>query len=120
MKRLFALFLSFCLLAGSLTACAAPTLVPTAEPTSTPAPSTSTPCAADALSKLHWFGTSAILYNGSQKIYFDPISLTGTFPPADIILITHAHTDHWSVNDLKKIIGPKTTLIISPSVKVAY
>ncbi len=122
MKRLFALFLLFCVLAGLLTACAAPTLAPTAtpEPTATPVPSTPTASAADVLSKLHWFGTSAILYNGSQKIYFDPISLAGTFPPADIILITHAHTDHWSVNDLKKIISPKTTLIISPSVKIAY
>ncbi len=116
MKRLCALFLLFCLLAALLTACAAPaTLVPTAQPTPTSAPS-----AADVVSKLHWFGTSAILYNGSQKIYFDPITLDGTLPPANIILITHAHTDHWSVPDLKKIIGPKTTLIISPAVSVAY
>ncbi len=120
MKRLFALFLLFCLLAGSLTACATPTLAPTAVPTSTPVPSTPTASPADALSKLHWFGTSAILYNGSQKIYFDPVTLAGTLPPADIILITHAHTDHWSVKDLKQIIGKNTTLIISPAVSVAY
>lgn len=119
MKHLFALLLCFCL----LTACtAAPTLAPTAtaEPAATPVPPTPIPAASDVVSKLHWFGTSAILYNGTQKIYFDPISLAGTFPPADIVLITHAHTDHWSVNDLKKIIGPNTTLIISPNVSVAY
>src|SRR5512136_2753980 len=99
MKRLFAFFLLFCLLAGSLTACAAPpTPAPTAIPTSTPVPPPPTPTAspAEAVSKLHWFGTSAILYNGSQKIYFDPITLAGTLPTADIILITHAHSDHWS------------------------
>jgi L-ascorbate metabolism protein UlaG (beta-lactamase superfamily) len=123
MKRLFALSLCLCILTGLLAACAAaPTLAPTAtaEPTATPVPSTPIPAPAEAVSKLHWFGTSAILYNGSQKIYFDPISLAGPVPLADIILITHAHTDHWSVSDLKKIVGPNTTLIIAPAVSVAY
>ncbi len=123
MKRIFALFLSGCLLASWMTACAAPataTPAPTAAPTSTPVPPTPTLSPLDAASKLHWFGTSAILYNGSQKIYFDPVTLSGTPPPADIILVTHAHSDHWSVNDLKQIIGPNTTLIVSSNVKGAY
>ncbi len=123
MKRILALSLSCCLLASWITACVAPatpTPAPTAEPTSTPVPPTPTLSPADAASKLHWFGTSAILYNGSQKIYFDPISLSGTLPPADLILVTHVHSDHWSVNDLKQIIGPNTTLIISPNVSTAY
>jgi L-ascorbate metabolism protein UlaG (beta-lactamase superfamily) len=72
------------------------------------------------VSKLHWFGTSAILYNGSQVIYFDPITLSGELPPADIILVTHAHTDHWSVKDIQQIIGPNTTLVISPNVSGVY
>ncbi len=74
----------------------------------------------DIVSKLHWFGTSAVLYSGSQHIYFDPVTLSGTLPTADLILVTHAHGDHWSVNDLKKIIGPETKLVISPSVSTAY
>ncbi len=123
MKRILTLFLSCCLLASWITACAAPatpTPASTTEPTPTPVPPTPALSPVDAVSRLHWFGTSAILYNGSQKIYFDPISLAGTLPPADIILITHAHTDHWSVNDLKQIIGPNTTLIISRAVSVVY
>jgi L-ascorbate metabolism protein UlaG (beta-lactamase superfamily) len=69
---------------------------------------------------LHWFDTVAFLYHGSQNIYFDPIGLVGNLPPADLILITHAHTDHWSIADIKKIIGPNTTLIISPNMSVVY
>lgn len=123
MKRILALLLSGCLLVSWMTACVAPatpTPAPTAEPTSTPVPPTPTLSPQDAAGRLHWFGTSAILYNGSQKVYFDPVSLSGTLPPADIILVTHAHSDHWSVNDLKQIIGPKTTLIVSPNVSAAY
>ena len=70
----------------------------------------------DTVSKLHWFGTSAILYHGSQNIYFDPVTLEGILPPADIILISHAHADHADLESLKKIIVPGTILIISPNV----
>jgi L-ascorbate metabolism protein UlaG (beta-lactamase superfamily) len=60
------------------------------------------------------------LYNGSQVIYFDPVNLSGTLPPADLVLVTHGHSDHWSVNDLKKIISRDTKLVISPNVSTAY
>jgi L-ascorbate metabolism protein UlaG (beta-lactamase superfamily) len=73
-----------------------------------------------AAAKLHWFGTSAFLYNGSKVVYFDPISLDGSLPQADLILVTHAHNDHWSVADLQKIIGPKTVLVIGPNVSTSY
>jgi L-ascorbate metabolism protein UlaG (beta-lactamase superfamily) len=79
-----------------------------------------TPSLQDALGKLHWFGTSAFLYNGSKVIYFDPIALNGNLPKADLILVSHAHSDHWSDADIKKIIGPNTTLIISPDIASSY
>ncbi len=118
MKRIFALSLC-CFLVSWMTACAAPPAEAPAPTLMSPTP-TATPSPADAVSKLHWFGTSAVLYNGSQVIYFDPITLSGELPIADIVLITHAHTDHWSVKDLKQIIGPDTTLVISPNVTTVY
>lgn len=117
MKRIFALALFCCLLVSWITACAAP---PTEAPTPTSVPPTPTPEPVDPVSRLHWFGTSDVLYNGSQIIYFDPITLSGELPTADIILITHAHSDHWSLNDLKQIVGPNTTLVISPNVTAVY
>jgi L-ascorbate metabolism protein UlaG (beta-lactamase superfamily) len=65
---------------------------------------------------LHFFGTAAFLYNGSRIIYFDPVTLGGSLPKADLILVTHGHSDHWSVPDIQKIVGPNTTLIIGPNV----
>jgi L-ascorbate metabolism protein UlaG (beta-lactamase superfamily) len=117
MKRTLSFFLLISLLAVWMAGCAP---AAKAEPTPTPVPATPTQSPMDAVSKLHWFGTSAILYNGSKVIYFDPISLDGKLPQADLILVTHAHSDHWSVADLKKIIGPNTTLIIGPIVSASY
>lgn len=96
------------------------TPAPTPTPIPTPIPATPTPSPMDALRKLHWFGTSAFLYNGSKVIYFDPISLDGKLPQADLIMVSHAHNDHWSVVDLKKVIGPQTILIIGPIVSANY
>jgi L-ascorbate metabolism protein UlaG (beta-lactamase superfamily) len=73
-----------------------------------------------SIAKLHWFGTSAILYLGSKNIYFDPVMLEGNLPPADIILISHAHSDHADLESLKKINVPGTVLIISPNVNDFY
>jgi L-ascorbate metabolism protein UlaG (beta-lactamase superfamily) len=104
MKRtiLFFLFVSLVMIAGCT-------------PAATTGP-TPTPTTQDILDKLHFFGSAAFLYHGTKTIYFDPVNLDGNLPPADLILVTHGHNDHMSVNDIKKVIGPKTTLIISPNV----
>jgi hypothetical protein len=124
MKRTISFFLFISLVMVWVAGCTpAATAVPTPTPlppTATPIPATPTPSAQDAINKLHWFGTATFLYHGSQNIYFDPIALAGNLPPADLILITHAHTDHWSVADIQKVAGPNTTLIISPGMSKAY
>ena len=119
MKRSLFFFLFISLLLGVQPGCKPPAS-PAPAGTPTPLPAAPTPTPQDAVSKLHWFGTSAFLYNGSKVIYFDPISLNGKLPKADLILVTHAHNDHWSVADLKKVIGPQTTLIIAPIVSPTY
>ena len=126
MKRSLFFFLIISIMLFGIAGCApavtaqpspAPTPVP---PTVSPIPPTATPSLQAVLGKLHWFGTSAFLYNGSKVIYFDPIALDGNLPKADLILVSHAHSDHWSVADIEKIIGPNTTLIISPNISSFY
>ena len=120
MKRRIVLALFGCILiVAAISACAA-SVTPEPTPTPTAVPPTPTFSPSDLVSKMHWFGTSSILYHGSQDIYFDPVTLSGELPVADIILVSHAHSDHWSVDDLVKIIGPDTKLVISPNITLAY
>ena len=103
------------------------TATATIEPASPPVETTSAPETAAPVSnlpavveKMHWFGISSILYHGTKNIYFDPVMIEGNVPPADIILISHAHDDHANLEDLKRILSPNSVLIISPNVEGFY
>ncbi len=64
---------------------------------------------------LNWLGhASFCLKAGSKTIYFDPYKLSGTPAPADIILVTHDHFDHCSVEDIEKIQTSNTVIVTEP------
>ncbi len=50
---------------------------------------------------------------GSKLVYIDPFKVTKR-DEADIVLISHEHFDHLSLEDLEKVIMPGTTLVASP------
>ncbi len=52
-------------------------------------------------------------------IYSDPvgdISAYASFPPADLILVTHHHGDHYKPDTLAGIVGGNTQIIVNPTV----
>jgi L-ascorbate metabolism protein UlaG (beta-lactamase superfamily) len=63
------------------------------------------------LDALHWLGHSGIRITGTKTIVIDPYHIAGR-EPADIILITHEHYDHMSLEDIQKIRTDKTTFIV--------
>jgi L-ascorbate metabolism protein UlaG (beta-lactamase superfamily) len=67
------------------------------------------------LQKLHWLGHDSFRLDGPPVIYFDPWKLPPGSPLADVILVSHDHYDHLSAGDVKKVSGPKTTVIANPS-----
>jgi L-ascorbate metabolism protein UlaG (beta-lactamase superfamily) len=53
---------------------------------------------------------------GSKVIYTDPFKTTKA-DEADIVLISHEHFDHLSLEDLQRVTTPRTTLVASSSCK---
>jgi L-ascorbate metabolism protein UlaG (beta-lactamase superfamily) len=61
--------------------------------------------------KMHWLGQATVKIEADNKvIYFDPLQIKKA-EQADVILITYAHQDHFSPNDLEKLVTEKTVLI---------
>ncbi|MGC8699468.1 MAG: MBL fold metallo-hydrolase [Candidatus Micrarchaeia archaeon] len=58
-----------------------------------------------------WIGHAAFLIEGEQRIYIDPYKLSRNFGSANVIFITHSHYDHLSLDDIKRIAGPETTIV---------
>lgn len=59
-------------------------------------------------------GHACVKIKGNKTIYVDPFQLGNEEEIADLILITHGHYDHCSVEDIKKVSSGKTTVILTP------
>jgi len=72
------------------------------------------------MENINWFGHSSFYFvnENGRKIYFvDPFQLNGRAKEkADLILITHAHPDHFSPSDIDNIINNQTIIIAPPDV----
>ena len=63
------------------------------------------------LENIHWLGHDTFRLDGSSTIYIDPWKLPAGARPADLILVTHDHFDHFSAADIASIGSARTTLI---------
>lgn len=64
--------------------------------------------------EIKWLGHSGFLIQNSKIIYVDPFKIKSNLPKADVILITHSHYDHCSVEDIEKIVKENTRIFITP------
>lgn len=55
---------------------------------------------------------SSIRFNKGLIIYFDPFKINKDYHDADIIFITHSHYDHYSEEDISKVIKDNTTIVV--------
>ena len=56
------------------------------------------------LDRFTWFKQSAFLWSGDDlKVYIDPWGVSEGSPEADVVFITHAHFDHFSLEDIARI-----------------
>mgnify|MGYP004499424855 CR=1 FL=1 len=55
---------------------------------------------------------SSIRINKEKTIYIDPFKIDRNYNDADIIFITHDHYDHYSEEDIDKVINESTVIVI--------
>lgn len=60
---------------------------------------------------------SSINIAAGKNIYFDPYKIVGEAHDADIIFITHAHGDHFSPADFKKVAKADTVFVAPESMR---
>jgi L-ascorbate metabolism protein UlaG (beta-lactamase superfamily) len=64
------------------------------------------------LDSLEWLGHSGFRIRvGRAVVYIDPYRVSLDSPPADLILITHGHYDHFSPQDLERLSASGTRLV---------
>ena len=64
------------------------------------------------LDKFTWYKQSTFRWRGEKLVvYIDSWGLTDDLPPADLILITHAHGDHYAPDDIARVKNAKTVLV---------
>lgn len=61
--------------------------------------------------ELTWLGNSGFKIKNSLVIYIDPYNIKEGMEKANIILLTHSHYDHCSLEDLNKIVQDGTKII---------
>ena len=60
---------------------------------------------------------SSIKISENKIIYIDPFNIEKKLHDADIILITHDHYDHYSPEDIEKIVNQDTIIVAPKTVK---
>jgi len=59
-----------------------------------------------------WFRQAALRWSdGERTVYIDPWGTTGDDQPGDLILITHAHQDHFQPDEIERLQASGTKLV---------
>jgi L-ascorbate metabolism protein UlaG (beta-lactamase superfamily) len=69
------------------------------------------------LEELEWLGHSGFRIDvGKASIYIDPYRIAADEPKADLILISHQHYDHFSIQDIERLRKDTTQVLAPPAV----
>lgn len=67
--------------------------------------------------KIEVLAHSSIRIGGKVIVYIDPFQIPDEPKDADIILITHEHPEHFSLDDIKKVVKENTKIVIPQKMK---
>ncbi len=72
---------------------------------------------ADIIRSIHWLHHSSFRIEAACRvIYVDPWKIKNIIP-ADLILVTHEHYDHFSINDIEKLVKDSTVVVLPEGMK---
>src|SRR5437879_13094147 len=66
---------------------------------------------------ISWLGHDSFRIKNGKTIIIDPFKIRAIPDKADILLISHEHFDHLSLDDIKKVTSDKTTIVTIPACK---
>jgi L-ascorbate metabolism protein UlaG (beta-lactamase superfamily) len=70
---------------------------------------------------IQWLGHSAVkIWAGDKIVYVDPRNLTTSSHDATVVLVTHLHSDHYSVDGIKAASNDNSIFMAPPDVVAAY
>jgi L-ascorbate metabolism protein UlaG (beta-lactamase superfamily) len=69
--------------------------------------------------QITWLGHDGFKLKKGTVVYIDPYQLGSAAEPADVVCVTHEHSDHLSVDDLARIVTPQTTVVTIPACRGA-
>jgi L-ascorbate metabolism protein UlaG (beta-lactamase superfamily) len=61
--------------------------------------------------QITWLGHDGFKLKKGKVAYVDPYQLKSPAEPGDLVCVTHEHSDHLSVDDLKTLVTPQTTVV---------
>jgi len=61
--------------------------------------------------QITWLGHDGFKLKKGAVVYIDPYKLGSAAEPADVACVTHEHFDHLSVEDLTRVVTPRTTVV---------
>lgn len=60
---------------------------------------------------IEWLGHDSFRLTGSATVYIDPWRLSKGAAAADLVLVTHDHSDHFDKNDIASVSTPQTVVV---------
>ena len=70
---------------------------------------------------IQWLGHASVkIWTKKIVIYIDPVYLTNSPKDANLVLISHTHSDHYSPADIARVSGSQTKIIAASDVVSSY